>query len=182
MHKFVNVDQTLCIGCKTCMAACVVNHTGKRIFALQPDSCNFAPRIHVVTTKTTTNPVHCLQCPKPKCLEACPFGVITLGNDAVLLDETQCRGCGKCARACPFGAIHMTMISHSDTAGRPFRMVAYKCDLCAHTETGEPACIQACPTEALSLFDPVAARAKALAKAKAIKAAQQKNTDGAPSV
>jgi electron transport protein HydN len=67
----------------------------------------------------------------------------------------------------------MTMTYHGDTHGQPFRMVAYKCDLCAHTETGEPACIPACPTEALSLFDPVEARAKALAKAKAAKAAKE---------
>lgn len=168
MHKFVNVDQTLCIGCQTCMAACVVNHTGKRIFALQTDSYDFTPRIHVVKTKETTKPIHCHQCLKPKCLEACSFGVITLGKDAVLLDETKCRGCGKCAQACPFDAINMTMIYHGDTHGQPFRRIAYKCDLCAHTETGEPACIPACPTEALSLFDPVEtlARAKAAKKRK----------------
>lgn len=66
----------------------------------------------------------------------------------------------------------MTKIYHGDTKGRPFRIVAYKCDLCANTETGEPACIPACPTEALSLFDPAvvaAQRAKLKAQKEAAK-------------
>ena len=105
-------------------------------------------------------------------MEACPFQCISLGPDSVVIDEDACRGCGKCSRACPFQAINMTKIYHGDTKGRPFRIVAYKCDLCANTETGEPACIPACPTEALSLFDPAviaAQRAKLKAQKEAAK-------------
>ena len=69
-------------------------------------------------------------------MEACPFHCISLGPDSVVIDEEACRGCGKCSRACPFQAINMTKIYHGDTKGRPFRIVAYKCDLCANTETG----------------------------------------------
>ena len=143
MFKHVKTDPELCIGCKTCMAACVASHTGKALFALKPKSFDFTPRVHVVYTSKVTKAVQCQQYPKPRCMEACPFQ-----------------------------AINMTKIYHGDTKGRPFRIVAYKCDLCANTETGEPACIPACPTEALSLFDPAvvaAQRAKLKAQKEAAK-------------
>ncbi|SJZ67755.1 4Fe-4S dicluster domain-containing protein [Megasphaera cerevisiae] len=235
MNKFIKADPILCIGCRTCMIACVVNHTGKRIFEIDPNSYDFNPRIHIVKNKNVTKPVQCHHCPKPKCLEACPFDVISLGKDSVILDEDRCTGCGFCAKACPFGAITMAEIYHpnkrvraaaipapdiaaaiaiettpaapqekgffhnlsslfggggkkghkkaSDVpegTARPqppvpsgkfsVRTIAYKCDLCAHTDTGQPACIPACPTEALSLVDPAviaAQRAKLQAEKKA---------------
>lgn len=36
MNKFIKSDPMLCIGCRTCMIACVVNHTGKNIFTMDP--------------------------------------------------------------------------------------------------------------------------------------------------
>lgn len=247
MNKSIKADPKLCIGCRTCMIACVVSHTGKRIFEIDPNSYDFNPRIHIEKTKTMTKPVQCHHCPKPFCMAACPFDVITLGKESVDLDESRCTGCGFCADACPFGAITMAEIYHPNekvaakaipapdiakareletqqqqgqTQQKPagffhnlrslfggrgrkgqnqpqpkrcdekplplqngkfsLRTIAYKCDLCAHTEKGRPACVDACPTEALALVDPAAITAKAkaamAAKAAAAKkaAAQQK--------
>ena len=72
-------------------------------------------------------------------------------------------------RPVPFDGITMARIYHGDTKGRPFRQLAFKCDLCHGTESGIPACIEACPTEVFTLFDP----AEAAAKAKAALAAKQ---------
>lgn len=248
MNKSIKADPQLCIGCRTCMIACVVNHTGKRIFEIDPNGYDFNPRVHIQKTKTMTKPIQCHHCPKPFCMAACPFDVITLGNESVDLDEDRCTGCGFCADACPFGAITMAEIYHVNdrikaraipapdiaqalelearqkeehTQPKPvgffhnlrslfggrsrrsqeepapqycsekpillkkgkfsLRTIAYKCDLCAHTDTGQPACVPACPTGALSIVDPAAiaaaakAKAAALAKAKAAKAgAEQK--------
>lgn len=248
MNKSIKADPQLCIGCRTCMIACVVNHTGKRIFEIDPNGYDFNPRVHIQKTKTMTKPIQCHHCPKPFCMAACPFDVITLGKESVDLDEDRCTGCGFCAKACPFGAITMAEIYHvTDTVkaqaipapdiaraweleeaqqeankqqkpvgffhnlrslfgggGRrgkdqakqeascsekpipltkgkfSLRTIAYKCDLCAHTETGQPACVPACPTGALSLVDPAAiaaaakAKAAAAAKAKAAAAAKAK--------
>ena len=44
MNKFIKSDPMLCIGCRTCMVACVVNHTEKNVFAMDPDSYDFTPR------------------------------------------------------------------------------------------------------------------------------------------
>lgn len=52
MFNHIKTDPELCIGCKTCMAACVASHTGKALFALKPDSFDFTPRVHVVYTKS----------------------------------------------------------------------------------------------------------------------------------
>ena len=87
MFNHIKTDPELCIGCKTCMAACVASHTGKALFALKPDSFDFTPRVHVVYTSKITKAVQCQQCPKPRCLDACPFHCISLGDDKVVIDE-----------------------------------------------------------------------------------------------
>ena len=104
-------------------------------------------------------------------MEESHFNAISMSEDMVILDQDICKGCGKCAKACPFKAITMMRIYHGDTKGRPFRQVAFKCDLCRDTESGVPACIEACPTEVLTLFDPAEAAAKAKAAMEAKKAA-----------
>jgi Fe-S-cluster-containing hydrogenase component 2 len=50
---------------------------------------------------------------------------------------------------CPFGSIH---VATTEIAGREKR-AALKCDLCIDRPAG-PACIEACPTKALSLRYP----------------------------
>lgn len=81
MFNHIKTDPELCIGCKTCMAACVASHTGKALFAMKPNSFDFTPRVHVVYTSKITKAVQCQQCPKPRCLDACPFNCISLGED-----------------------------------------------------------------------------------------------------
>ena len=83
MFNHIKTDPELCIGCKTCMAACVASHTGKALFALKPDSFDFTPRVHVVYTSKITKAVQCQQCPntetgQPACIPACPTEALSL--------------------------------------------------------------------------------------------------------
>lgn len=94
MFKHVKTDPELCIGCKTCMAACVASHSGKALFALKPKNFDFTPRVHVVYTSKVTKAVQCQQCPKPRCMEACPFHCISLGPDSVVIDEDAAGAAG----------------------------------------------------------------------------------------
>lgn len=56
MFNHIKTDPELCIGCKTCMAACVASHTGKALFAMKPNSFDFTPRVHVCTRQKSPRP------------------------------------------------------------------------------------------------------------------------------
>ena len=81
----------------------------------------------------------CNQCSEPACLDVCPTGAITksAADGIVRINETKCLGCGLCDLACPYGGIDF----------HPGSKKASKCDLC----DGDPQCLSACPTKAISL-------------------------------
>jgi Fe-S-cluster-containing dehydrogenase component len=87
------------------------------------------------------NMIICRHCKKPKCLEDCPCGAITLNADGlVLIDESKCVACGNCARNCPFDAV--VFIEE--------RNVYQKCDMCYNRPSG-PVCVEVCPVSALTV-------------------------------
>jgi formate dehydrogenase iron-sulfur subunit len=76
-------------------------------------------------------------------LEVCPTGAIyRTETGAVNINTGVCNGCQNCVSACPFGVVSF----NHDTG------VVGKCTLCSdRTEilNREPACVTACPTDAL---------------------------------
>ena len=86
--------------------------------------------------------VACHHCERPACLAACPSGAYEKRADGIVVHhEEKCIGCRYCEMACPFGAPR-----YSEEKG-----VMTKCHLCHHRLDGgeRPACVAACPTEAL---------------------------------
>ena len=146
MNYFVKGNPMLCIGCRTCMVACVVAHEGPSIFTMHPDDADFQPRIKVVKTKSMTKTVQCHQCENAPCAAVCPTGALYKEAHHIAFESEQCIGCKQCVMACPFGAITMAV---PDEKGR---RVAHKCDLCTSTAEGAPACVSHCPTEALTFY------------------------------
>lgn len=144
MNRFISADAAKCIGCRTCEVACIVSHQDNQdCSALSPMA--FSARIRVVKSGAFTTAVTCHHCEDAPCARVCPVGAISLTDGAVLVEDARCIGCKSCMIACPFGAMQVTRMDQ--------RVQALKCDLCHHREAG-PACVQACPTNALSCVDP----------------------------
>lgn len=86
--------------------------------------------------------VSCMHCLDPSCMEVCPAGAISKreADGAVVVDHDRCIGCKYCYEACPF-----SVPKYNDKG-------MYKCDFCIENGTyprEAPACVQACPHDAL---------------------------------
>jgi len=159
------IDLKRCIGCQSCTMACKTkNGTPPGIFyrkVLEKVTGKY-PAVHRVYI-----PSQCMHCEDPPCVKSCPAGVFSKRADGiVLIDSSKCYGARICRMACPYNAISfldkiptyypdkLTPIEEiwyqNHTAG-----TAEKCDFCADlVDQGlKPACVQACPTEALKFGD-----------------------------
>jgi len=124
------VDESKCVGCKTCAIVC--SYLKFKVFNPKKARIKIEERdlfFH--------KPVICRFCKKPPCLEACPNNAIIWKNGILVIDQEKCTGCGMCIDACPFGAIWLE-------DGK-----AVKCDLCG----GSPKCVELCPTGAIRWVD-----------------------------
>ncbi|UDY35154.1 DmsC/YnfH family molybdoenzyme membrane anchor subunit [Dermatobacter hominis] len=138
------VDLDRCSGCKACVSAChslngLDGGETWRSVGLLVGGGDAAP---VWQQHVTTACHHCLE---PACLAGCP--VDAYEKDPVTgivahLDD-QCIGCRYCMLTCPY-----EVPSFNDRLG-----IVRKCDMCADrlTEGEAPACVQGCPTEAISI-------------------------------
>lgn len=97
MNRFVIADSTVCIGCRTCEAACSETH---RLHGLQS-----MPRLRVMRNEKESAPQLCHHCEDAPCAGVCPVNAITRVDGAVQLNESLCVSCKLCGIACPFGAI-----------------------------------------------------------------------------
>ncbi|MEG1211058.1 MAG: 4Fe-4S dicluster domain-containing protein [Leclercia sp.] len=136
MTRFVLTDPAACIGCRTCEAACALEHAT----AAHP----FSSRLQVLRLDHLSVSLMCHQCENAPCVSACPVGALTMGASRVEADSSRCIACQGCVVACPFGAISIAL-----SAQRTPLIV--KCDLCEHREQG-PACVDVCPTSAITLM------------------------------
>ena len=127
----------LCIGCRSCEAACI-NENGTEN--------NVKWRRVIQTSENTFLSISCNHCDSPECFRVCPKKSYTKRRDGVvIIDPSQCDGCMICVAACPFDAPQLDYKQHK----------ASKCNFCqTRQEQGkQPACIEACPTEAILMID-----------------------------
>ncbi len=137
------VDLDRCSGCKACVVAChslngLDEHEAWREVGLIVGGNAGLPVLQHVTSA-------CHHCLDPACLNACP--VDAYEKDPITgivkhLDD-QCFGCQYCTLACPYDAPKFH-------AGKG---IVRKCDMCSdRLKVGEaPACVQACPHEAIKI-------------------------------
>lgn len=143
------IDQSRCIGCNSCVVACMQWH------GIQPGSVKWMRvyqwekglfpdvRLHML-------PVMCYHCENPVCVKACPNKAIYKEEryGAVLIRPDLCRGTRKCWKACPYGAPQY----EGDQPG----MKMSKCNMCIdRLEEGlKPICVLSCSMRALE-FGPL---------------------------
>lgn len=147
----VIADSSRCIGCQTCMAACLEAHNIPGDIA--------QPRLRVTRTYDISAPVACHHCEDAPCAKACPTGAVFFDpeNHRIGVDESKCIGCKSCVMACPFGAVKVAtkqvpVLMGDVQVGTKTKSFVLKCDLCVD-RPGGPACVAACPTKGLVLLD-----------------------------
>ena len=132
-----------CLACRSCELACAVIHSASGTLETAILEAP-APRRRVMLSGGgpygALRALRCEQCDEPLCVFSCKSGALhrDLDSGHVILDDDACVGCWMCVMSCPFGVILM------DTKDKK---VATKCDLCE--DVGSPACVDACPNEAL---------------------------------
>lgn len=171
MNPFVVADPQRCIGCQVCELACAAAHSDHPAATVGALNQPILPRLFLVKTAEVTMPIQCRQCEDAPCANVCPVGAIRQEDGRIQVQEQACVGCKTCLMACPFGAMELVP-RYRD--GRPVRqeglqavtpqgveckdwLVAHKCDLCHNRPTG-PACVTACPQQALKLVEPAQER------------------------
>ena len=151
------IDVTKCIGCKACQSACQEWNDLREEVGINEGSYQ---NPHDLTANSWTlmrfaeteanghlewliRKDGCMHCADPGCLKACPApgAIVQYSNGIVDFHEENCIGCGYCIAGCPF---NIPRLSKKDSK-------VYKCTLCSdRVSVGlEPACIKACPTQAL---------------------------------
>lgn len=152
MNYFVIADPNKCIGCRTCMIACVVAHSEEDIFYKDFNNINFNPKLDIIKTDKVSAPIQCRHCEDAPCAKACIYNAIEKVDHTIKIDYKKCVGCKTCMIVCPIGAIDMASINEISEDKLYFRekMVANKCDLCIESDEG-PACVRVCPTNAFKI-------------------------------
>lgn len=169
-----------CLGCHSCEMACAVAHGGDGgLFSAVKDQLPLHPRMKVVAAGDVTIPMQCRQCDNAPCALVCPTGACRQADGQVQINEDNCVGCKLCVMVCPFGSIVVRRTPDRETYSVTNQGVAQKCDLCVtwRKENGkeDTACVESCPTKAISLVDMQTYR-QALIQARARELAQsQKN-------
>ncbi|MBS0207253.1 MAG: dimethyl sulfoxide reductase anchor subunit [Planctomycetes bacterium] len=137
------VDLDRCSGCKACVTAChalngLDEHETWRDVGLLIGGTTALPVIQHVTAA-------CHHCLEPACMDVCPTRAYEKDAQTGIVKhlDDQCFGCQYCILACPYDVPKYH-------AGKG---IVRKCDMCSdRLSAGEaPACVQACPHEAIRI-------------------------------
>jgi CRP-like cAMP-binding protein/Fe-S-cluster-containing hydrogenase component 2/ferredoxin len=144
------IDLERCTRCDLCVRACADAHEG--VTRLVRDGLRY-DKFLVATS--------CRSCRDPLCMVGCPVGSIRRHpNSLEIVIEDWCIGCGLCATQCPYGNINLHPFKvvaedpeHPGVMKAQVREKATTCDL--SREYHEPACVYACPHDALKRIEPI---------------------------
>lgn len=163
------MDLRRCIGCRACTVSCKAENDvsiGRFRTVVQERTTGTFPN-----TKKGFLPLMCNHCEGnkddgvPPCVKACPEypgarmkfvapdgstiryrggATYKRPDGMVLIDSTQCIGCGKCIDSCPYG---VRSFNPFVSAGKdPSKQAADKCDFCKERVANgiDPSCVNTC--------------------------------------
>jgi formate dehydrogenase iron-sulfur subunit len=160
--KAILVDVTKCTGCEECVAACIEANDldpqkAQVDRAVSKDGLSENRFLSVPKVERGRFVrMSCMHCLEPSCVSACLVGGLTkTPGGPVIYDADKCIGCRYCMLACPF---HIPRYEWDEKV--PF---VQKCTMCSDRQQkgGIPACVEACPNDALTFGDRDALLAKA---------------------
>ncbi len=150
----VLVDTTRCIGCRSCELACAEAHNlplpdieDKSVFEKERDTSETQWTV-VNRYKTEKGEIfvkrQCMHCCQPACVAGCPVKAMKKREIGPVTWDPNCIGCKTCIYSCPFGIPKLEM-------EKRFPKIQ-KCIMCwERVKEGKiPACVEACPQEALT--------------------------------
>jgi len=132
IEKRVYINLDYCIGCKSCVAACMYANNFCEPYA---DTAKIREDV--------TLPFICRHCEEPLCVKSCPNEALAKTESGVVVRYTfKCTGCRQCVLACPFGAIPDNFAKTK---------ISPKCNLCENRvlKGDKPACVSTCSSGAL---------------------------------
>jgi len=169
--KKIYFKEEYCMACRLCEIACLVAHSKSKkiIKAYKEEFPTLTARLVIEQKGPLSFAIQCRHCKDAPCVEACITSAMKWDKKtgAVSHDRDKCVGCWMCVMSCPFGVILMdTSVKTIQGVGRVSTRppkpeasnhnvadtsvsgkIVTKCDLCA--DVGSPACVDACPNEAL---------------------------------
>lgn len=150
----VLVDTTRCIGCRACELACSREHGNyepdiENDAALESKRPTSDEQWTVVNRHETSGgevfvKTQCMHCWQPACAAACLTNAMYKTPEGpVIWRPDKCMGCRFCMISCPF---NIPKFEYDE-----WNPKIQKCNLCFErlAEGKKPACVEACPTDAL---------------------------------
>ncbi|MDF1823369.1 MAG: dimethyl sulfoxide reductase anchor subunit [Verrucomicrobiales bacterium] len=137
------VDLDACSGCKACVTACHSLNGLDDGESWRDVGALITPAIPEAAQQTVTTACH--HCSDPACANGCPTLAYEKDDETGIVRhlDDQCIGCQYCTMTCPYD-----VPKYNDRLG-----IVRKCDMCqSRLKEGEaPACVQACPSEAIRI-------------------------------
>ncbi len=147
------VDTTRCIGCRSCEFACAEAHglpEPSADDAVLDQERKTSPTQWSLVNRFETDQgevfvkTQCMHCTQPACASAClTKAMLKTEEGPVIWREDKCMGCRFCMVSCPF---NMPKFEYDSPVPK-----VQKCTMCWERlqEGNRPACVDACPAEAI---------------------------------
>jgi len=155
-------DASKCVGCRACQMACkrwnkLPGETTDpqklydRPLGLSAETWTLIKLNRSSQTNWHFFNYQCMHCTDAACVAVCPTGALFKDERGfTAMDQDKCNGCGYCTQFCPFGVPGLKDINLVTGEAK-----VGKCIFCCQNQPqegiGRVACVEACPTGALTL-------------------------------